>query len=255
MPRERTRITAGLSSAFRAPNIDDLAKVFDFSIARRIYVPNPDIDPEYTYNIDLGLQQLIGDRFRIECTGFYTHYSNAIVSAPFRLNGQDSILYNSVKSAVYANQNLNKGRTYGFQAMLRAELTKHLILNSTASWTRGRLTRFNGSTIPQDHIPPFLGKTSLIYEKPRFGLELFSLYNGWKRIADYNPDGEDNQQYATADGTPAWMTLNWRAHWDLNKYLRVQVALENLLDRNYRYFASGFSAPGRNILIALRANW
>jgi len=32
-------------------------------------------------------------------------------------------------------------------------------------------------------------------------------------------------------------------------------AIENILDRNYRYFASGFSAPGRNYVIALRTSF
>jgi hemoglobin/transferrin/lactoferrin receptor protein len=80
-------------------------------------------------------------------------------------------------------------------------------------------------------------------------------FNGWKKIKDYNPDGEDNGQYATAAGMPSWMTLNLRGSYVIKKYLTVQAGIENILDRNYRYFASGFSAPGRNFLVALRTNF
>lgn len=254
-PQSTTRITLGLASGFRAPNIDDLVKVFDFSVAKRVYVPNADVKPEYTYNIDLSVSQQIAKIARVEVTGFYTFFRNAIVGAPFSLNDQDSILYNGVMSAVYANQNLNKGRTYGFSANARIDFTHHFYLTSTATYTKGRVEKYGAGELPQDHIPPFFGKTSLNYQHSRFGLELYGLYNGWKKIADYNPDGEDNQQYATPDGMPSWFTLNWRGNVKLCNNVQLQLGVENITDRNYRYFASGFSAPGRNFIVALRANW
>jgi hemoglobin/transferrin/lactoferrin receptor protein len=86
-------------------------------------------------------------------------------------------------------------------------------------------------------------------------LDLYALYNGWKKIEEYNPSGEDNAQYATKDGTPAWLTLNFKSSVAINKILSLQAGVENILDRNYRYFASGFSAPGRNFILALRCGF
>lgn len=252
-PQKSTRISLGFSSGFRAPNIDDLVKVFDFSIAKRVYVPNSNVDPEYTYNIDLGISQRIGEIATVEVTGFYTFFRNAIVGAPFKLNGNDSIVYGGVTSAVYANQNLNKGRTYGFNANARVDITDQLSFSTTATYTKGTLEKFGAGELPQDHIPPFFGKTSLNYQHTKFGLELYAMYNGWKKIEDYNPDGEDNQQYATPDGMPSWTTFNFRSHVQLCKSVQLQLGVENIADRNYRYFASGFSAPGRNYIIAIRA--
>jgi hemoglobin/transferrin/lactoferrin receptor protein len=51
---------------------------------------------------------------------------------------------------------------------------------------------------------------------------------------------------------PAWFTLNMRASYAITEKILFQLAAENLLDRNYRVFASGFSAPGRNFVITLR---
>jgi hemoglobin/transferrin/lactoferrin receptor protein len=99
------------------------------------------------------------------------------------------------------------------------------------------------------------GKTSVSYTKAIFNAELFGLYNGWKRLSSYNPSGEDNAQYATADGTPAWFTLNVRTTFTSRKGISLQLGIENITDRNYRYFASGFSAPGRNFVVALRSNF
>lgn len=256
IPSEEFRFTSSLSSGFRAPNIDDAARIFESSTAtRRVIIPNPDIAPEYTYNFDLGLVYNVKNKVRFELTGFYTLFRNAIALAPFQLNGQDSIVYNTVKSAVYANQNVNKAFVRGLNARLKVELSKSLTWDNTISQTYGRFVNPDKTKKPLDHIPPVFGKSSLMYNAKKTNVEFFMQFNGWKKIKDYNPDGEDNGQYATADGMPSWMTLNLRGSYNFNKYLTVQAGIENILDRNYRYFASGFSAPGRNFYLALRTNF
>ena len=276
-PHKNTTIRTALSSGFRAPNIDDLAKVFESSTAaKQVVFPNADLKPEYTYNLDLSISQTIADKITVELTGFYSLFRNAIIKAPFKINGQDSIIYNGVKSQVLASQNVNKANVYGFSAGLNATIISGLTLSSTISYTKGTyktdntktstlyekqsngtyaLVNRNVSTKPLDHIPPVIGKTSLAYQHEKFNTEINLLYNGWKRLDQYNADGEDNAQYATVDGMPSWLTTNWKASVNCTKNLLLQVGIENIFDRNYRYFASGFSAGGRNYIIALRANW
>ena len=253
IPTEDFRLTVGLSSGFRNPNIDDLARVFESSTAlKRVVVPNADIKPEYTYNLDLGLLQKIAEKIKFDITGFYTLFRNAIGLAPYQLNGEDSILYDGVMSAVYANRNVKKAYTYGFNTNITIDFTEQLSFFGTVTYTYGRFKDSNGTKTPQDHIPPVFGKGSLKYSHTRFETEAFVLFNGAKKIKDYNLDGEDNQQYATPNGMPSWFTLNWRNSFSISKMTKLQFAIENILDRNYRYFASGFSAPGRNYVIALR---
>jgi hemoglobin/transferrin/lactoferrin receptor protein len=256
LPTEDFRLTLGLSSGFRNPNIDDLARVFESGTAlRRVIVPNPDIKPEYTYNLDLGLTQMISGKIKFDLTGFYTLFKNAIVLAPYQLNGEDSILYNGVMCAVYANRNFKEASLYGFNTNITVDFTKQLTFFGTVTYTYGRFKNSNGTKTPQDHIPPVFGKGSLKYNHPRFETEAYVLFNGMKKIKDYNPDGEDNQQYATPDGMPSWATFNWRNSISITKKTKVQFMIENILDRNYRYFASGFSAAGRNYVIALRTGF
>jgi hemoglobin/transferrin/lactoferrin receptor protein len=256
LPTEDFRFTLGLASGFRNPNIDDLSRVFESSTAlRRVVVPNAGIKPEYTYNLDLGITQMIAEKIKFDVTGFYTLFRNAIGLAPYQLNGQDSILYNGIVSAVYANRNVKKANTIGYNINLKIDFTKQLTFYGTYTYTYGRFKNIDGRKIPQDHIPPAFGKASLKYNHSKFDTESFILFNGWKRIKDYNPDGEDNQQYATPDGMPSWFTLNWRSSWQATKALQFQFAIENILDRNYRHFASGFSAPGRNYVISARAGF
>ena len=276
-PLKSTIIKTSISSGFRAPNIDDLSKVFESSTAaKQVVVPNANIKPEYTYNFELTISQRIANRVSVELTGFYTLFRNAIIKAPFKLNGQDSIIFNGVKSQVLASQNVNKANLHGFSFNVAADIYKGLKFSSTLSYTRGSfktdasktstiyekqpngtyaLVSRNVSSKPLDHIPPLLGKTNVTYQHKNFNTEISLLYNGWKRLNQYNADGEDNAQYATAVGIPAWMTLNWKVSVNVTKHLQLQAGVDNIFDRNYRTFASGFSAGGRNFLIGLRATW
>ncbi|MEI6949459.1 TonB-dependent receptor [Paraflavisolibacter sp. H34] len=255
LPSPRTRFTAGIASGFRAPNIDDLARIFESnSASRQLIVPNPDIRPEYTWTFDGGYQQLLGKVAELEFSGFYTRFSNAIVLAPFAFNKQDSILYNGSMSKVFANQNAHKAFLYGLRGGFRLFPAKAVEVYATANYQYGRIQKAGGD-LPLDHIPPVHGKAGIRWKGAPVEAELYTLFNGWKKLKDYNPTGEDNAAYATPDGMPAWATLNAKVNWKLHAALTLQAGVENILDRNYRYFASGFSAPGRNVMVALRAGF
>lgn len=256
LPSNTFRVAGGISTGFRNPNIDDLARIFESSSAlQRVVVPKSDIKAEYTYTADLSISQVVAEKIRVEVNGFYTWFRNAIGLAPYQLNGQDSILYNGVLSAVFANRNVKKANAYGYNIQLGVDFSRHISWTGTITYTYGRFKNEQGDKIPQDHIPPVYGRTNITYNQGRISTEFFVLFNGWKKAKDYNPDGEDNPQYATPEGMPSWVTLNWRGQVNITRHFLLQMAVENLTDRNYRYFASGFSAPGRNFVLALRYSW
>lgn len=252
LPTKNTKISGLFSNGFRVPNIDDLVKVFE-STAGRLIVPNPDIQPEKTNNFEAAIQQKIGSFLMIEGTYFFTQFKNAIVVAPFTLNGESTVTYLGTKSNVVAAQNVREAKINGWNVAIRANLIKNLTLNSSLNNTVGVIQ--DDKKTPLDHIPPMFGRTGIAYKIEKLQIELFSLYNGWKHIEDYNPDGEDNQQYATPDGMPSWWTLNLRSSYTISKNLQIQAACENILDKNYRNFASGVSAPGRNFVVTLRGGF
>lgn len=250
-PHTRTRITASLASGFRSPNVDDLARIFETG-NNQLIVPNRDIQPEYTYTADLGISHNIGAVVRVEANGFYTWFRNAIALAPYTLNGQSTVLYNGANVPVFANSNINRAYLYGAQANITARIASVWELTSALTYTYGRLQQPGKAEVPLDHIPPVYGRTGVTLHTGKWKAEAFALYNGWKRVKDYNPFGEDNLQYATPDGMPAWYTLNVNGSWSPVANITLQAGVENILDRNYRVFASGFSAPGRNVMLALR---
>lgn len=275
-PGSKTSLKLGYASGFRVPNIDDLSKIFESNTAaKQVVIPNTNIKPEYTNSIDLSFNQRISNVATMEGSLFYTQFSNAIVKAPFQLNGQDSIDYYGIRAGVMANQNVNRASIRGLNLMLTIQFNKQLSMVSSFNTIKGAfklnsnissavfelqpdntyaLVKRNISSKPLDHIPPNYGKVSIQYETEQWFAEFFMMYNGWKKLDRYNPDGEDNAQYATPVGSPSWQTLNFRVAHDINPKLKIQFALENMLDINYRFFASGFSAPGRNAVFSLRTS-
>jgi len=256
MPNTNVRITAGAATGFRAPNIDDLTKIFESSTAnRQLIVPNPGINPEKTITPELGITIKAGQVLTLEAGAFYTWFKDAIVLDRFPLEGKDSTVYNGTTYLTLAAQNAASGKIHGFNVAATVRPFSGMEFYSTFNLTSGTFTQADGSKVPMDHMPPNFGKTSLRYSAGKWMVEAWSMYNGWKHIEDYNPNGEDNAQYATADGMPAWTTFNLRGQVVLAGHLMIQLGVENITDRNYRVFASGFSAPGRNIVAALRYNW
>jgi hemoglobin/transferrin/lactoferrin receptor protein len=241
------------ATGFRAPNVDDLAKVFE-SVPGSVVVPNPDLSPEKTYNVDLGISKTINDKYSVGVEGYYTWYRDAITTQPGTFNGESQILYDGELSDVTMNVNALSAYIYGFNAYVSVELTKGLSLYSTINYTYGRINT-DTTDYPLDHIPPLFGKTSLDYKIKKFRAEVYALYNGWKYLEDYNLNGEDNYPFATVDGMPSWATFNLKASYQLSQHFTIQLGLENLLDTNYRVFASNISAPGRNISVTVRGSW
>jgi hemoglobin/transferrin/lactoferrin receptor protein len=51
---------------------------------------------------------------------------------------------------------------------------------------------------------------------------------------------------------PSWMTFNFSSSYAPTKNLSIGIQVENITDLNYRYFASGISAVGRNYIVNLK---
>ncbi len=254
--KKELRIAGNIATGFRAANVDDMAKVFE-SIGGRIIIPNAFVKPEQTTTIDVTVSKTFDKKLQVEVNGYYTSFTNALTLGRAQLNGKDTITYNGVLSTIYSTQNAQSAYIYGCFAGVNYDYNKKLSFSGTINYTYGRI---NTDTVdyPLDHISPVYGRIGANYKSKRWKAEVFSIFNGAKKSADYNLIGEDNQIYS-ADPvkgfSPAWYTLNVRGFYQINKMLQVQLAVENIMDQHYRTFSSGTSAPGRNVVLTLRGNF
>lgn len=253
LPEQTWRITGNLSSGFRAPNVDDLSKVFE-SVPGSVIVPNPTLKVEYTLNGEFGITKEILPGLRASVNVYYTKLTNALITQNSQFQGADSIMYDGQLSQVMSTVNAGKAYIYGFEGALAGQLNKYISVLGTINYTKGRIVT-DTVPYPLDHIPPVFGKFSILSSVNRLRTEFFVNYSAWKRRKDYNMVGEDNFDYATPQGMPSWFTLNARVSYSITRDISLQFACENILDQNYRQYASNISAPGRNFILTLRGNF
>lgn len=251
-PSDDLKLSVLLSTGFRTPNVDDLAKVFE-SVKGTVIVPNSDLKPEKTVNSEIGITKWFDSNARWESSIYYTQFIDAIVNDNFSYQGNDSIVYQGVLSRVTANQNKGKAYIYGFATSLNNQFSEHFTTDFSMNYTYGRV-KTDSADVPLDHIPPFMARLGLTYKLEKFNANFFVIYNGWKKAKDYSTSGEDNAQYAPAEGMPAWFTANFRVSYKVHKYITIQSGIDNIFDTQYRTFSSGINAPGRNIFGVIRFN-
>ena len=241
-----------LSSGFRAPNLDDVAKIFD-SEPGNVVVPNENLKPEYLYNIDIGVIRKFDGIAKIELTGFYSYLMDAMVRGDFTLNGKDSIWYDGELSKVQAIQNIGSAQIYGASFLFNVKIWEYIALNTALTYINGEDE--NGNSLR--HASPLFGNTNLTFEKSKLKLRLGVNYNGtisYNRLAP--SERSKAYLYATDENgnpySPGWWTINLRGSYAFSESFITTFGVENIMNYRYRTYSSGITAPGRNFIIAFR---
>ena len=243
------------STAFRAPNIDDVGKIFD-SEPGFVVVPNPDLKPEYAYNGELGAILNFENAVRIDITGYMTFLEDALVRRDFSINGQTEIIYQGELSTIQAIQNGGKAEIYGFEAGLEINFTKNLQFTSQYNYTGGYQLEEDGSKVAVRHVAPQFGNGHLIWIYKKLKLDAYANYNGQFDYEDLAPE-ERNKAYLYAldkNGnpySPSWYTLNFGAQYKITKAFQINTTLENITNQRYRTYSSGITAAGLNFIAAV----
>lgn len=246
---EGWRLFANVSSGFRAPNVDDVAKVFD-SEPGTVVAPNDALGPEYAYTAEGGVVKYLGESAALEVTTYYTLVEDVIVRRDFLLDGRDSIIYDGELSAVKANVNAGEGYVFGASATFAADLDERISLSSTLTYCEGRDKTANE---PLRHTPPVFGKTTIGYRDAGWRLEASVEYQGAKPFDDLAPSEQKKTHMYASVGSPAWYALDVRASYAFPFGVALSLGVENVMDAHYRPYGWGISAPGRNVVVSARA--
>jgi hemoglobin/transferrin/lactoferrin receptor protein len=241
-------------TAFRAPNIDDVGKVFD-SEPGSVVVPNPDLKPEYAYNGEVGTTLNFDKVVKLDLALFYTVLEDALVRRDFQLDGESEIEFQGELSDVQAIQNASKAEVYGFEAGLEVNISKALQVTARYNITDGFTEEEDGSKAPIRHAAPQFGNGHVLYTKGRFKFDAFVIFNGQFDFQDLAPSQQNNEfLYAKDENgdpfSPRWYTLNFGGQCQLTEALQFNATLENITDQRYQTYSSGIAAPGRNLILA-----
>jgi hemoglobin/transferrin/lactoferrin receptor protein len=244
------------STGFRAPNVDDIGKVFD-SEPGSVVVPNPGLKPEYAYNAELGLMKIFNDQLKIDLNGYYTILDNAMVRRDFALNGADSIYYDGELSQVQAIQNSAKAHVWGIETGIEIKLPASFSILSRLNYQKGEEELDDGSTAPLRHAGPWFGDAHLKWARQKLIADLYVVYNGTISNKDLAPEeqGKDYMYAIDSKGnpySPGWYTINLKAEYKWNTKISLSGGIENITDQRYRPYSSGICAPGRSFIAAIK---
>ncbi len=238
-----------VAQGFRAPNLDDLTSYGPFSGG--FEVPNPDLDPERTLNVEAGLR---GRSLRFSWSSLYfvSDVHGLIQREAGLFRGQDfvDVNDNGVREAfeplTFKRQNAGRAQIHGVEldALWRID----------ARWTlSGAFFRIVGEELvteqPLRRIPPAQGLAKLGWSNgDRLWLEGYSILSARQtRLAP----GDMADPRIPAGGTPAALTLHARSGIRVSEAMQLTAGVENLTNRTYRTHGSGLDLPGTNLVVGI----
>ena len=260
-PSEKTQWNAIISNGFRNPNIDDVGKIRESN--GLLVVPNPSLFPEYAYNFELGLSKYFNQsKNYISIRGFTTLISRHIGRSDYIIFADTStpdintILYNGEEVQTIANNNLGNRYLYGASIDGNFSISDPLSIRGSLDLIKAVKSNKYG---PLPSISPAFGRLFLQYQKNDLLSHLSFQFSGKKDPNDYSLGGEDGLEETPLlsgnpiifAGSPAWSELSWLAQYQWRENTFFRIALDNIFDVHYRPFASGISAPGRNLKLGL----
>jgi hemoglobin/transferrin/lactoferrin receptor protein len=258
-PSEYTSIRANFSTGFRAPNVDDMGKLFDLP-EQTVVVPNPDLSSEYAYNFEVGMSQIFGNSVRVDFGAFYTYLNKAMVRRDYQVDGQDSIEYNGEMSRVQAIQNAAYGYVYGGFLELEVKVISGFSFLSRYNYQRGFEEMDNGDISPSRHAAPAFGLSALKYQYQKLNMQLYAMYSAEVSNEDLNIEEQGKPAIYAKDEngdpySPSWATLNFKVSYAISDYVQLIAGVENITDVRYRPYSSGMVAAGRNTIMAVKFNF
>ena len=243
-----TKLSFILSTGFRAPNLDDVGKVFEIS-DNIIVIPNTDLKPEYTFNQEVSLDQQFGNS-KISFNLYHSLQTNAIVRGEATYEGGSTHLWDGGLVTLRSQVNSPKAVRYGGSLAIDTQFSKYWTTTHSFNMNEGKETETNQYV---RHVTPLFGQSGITYSNKKLKSSLELVYNGNRPSHKIrSSEIEDKAYLYTDEGSPGWMVLNWRYEYILPKTAVLQGGVENIFDQHYRTYSSGISAPGRNIYLALR---
>ncbi len=266
-PIEDSTVFAGISQGFRAPNLSDLTGIQSRASSNIQTEGNPDLDPEksLTYEVGAKVEQ---SRDSAGLTFFYTDITDLIQTTYIDANGDGVIT--AADRAV--SDNAESAELAGFElshdwGVLGSTMPgdSRLALFNVVNATTGESEQQDGTGgVEEVHISRanrVFGVGGAAWE-PSAAWYL-TLQCRWSMAyKEANPGDAGDVRFTTfpAQGgdpgtMPGYAVLDLKAGWNYQRNLRIDAALENLLDHTYREVGSGIDGAGLSGVVRVTARY
>ncbi len=243
-PDDVWTLYAGISQAFRAPNLADLTR-FDASRSGEAEIPAPDLDPERFLTIETGAS-LSGDRWQGGGALWYTFVKGLIVRFP---TGD----IDSNGDSIVTKDNAGDGYSVGLEFFADYRFGEEWEFGGSLALVDGEVEQPIAPGVESDQpfskLAPTRGELHVRYD-PSWNPQL--QFVARIRFADHQDDLSDadkrDTQRIPPDGTPGYSVFDLRANYWATDQLKLFFELENVTNRDYRIHGSGNNMPGINFV-------
>jgi hemoglobin/transferrin/lactoferrin receptor protein len=199
---------ANAGRAFRAPTLLE-RYFFGPHDAGKPDVGDPDLDPETSWNFDVGVKARY-ERIRGSVSAFYNRIEDYIVK-------EDT-------GAVYEWKNYSDVSLWGGELGAEIDIAYGFSAYGTAAYVRGRNEKSND---PLPSIPPL---------KARYGIRYLTELGGekrlWSELGGLSAAKQSNAA-PTEERTSGWTRLDFRLGLDMGESWSLVAAVENIFNKHY----------------------
>jgi iron complex outermembrane receptor protein len=216
-PDEDTGIELAMALKSRAPSLVERYLWTPLNASAgladgRTYLGNLDLDPETSFQLALALTRK-GEQWNAGITPFYQNVYDYIQGMPINRSvaGKPVLQYD----------NIDRAELYGFELVGGWQFNDELALDGTVSHVRGRNKDTGGDLY---RIAPLRGMFDLSYR-----------HDSWESHLEWVWADAQNRVAVLQDEqpTPGYGILNLRVARTFADSVRVEVGVENLLDKRY----------------------
>lgn len=246
-PDRHHTVFAGVSQGFRAPNLSDLTRL-DTARSNEIETPVSSLEPEYFLSYEAGVKSR-WDHFSTTLTYYYTDIDSMIVRAPTGrvIDGLDEV----------TKKNSGDGYVQGVEWLNTVTFTKNWSSWLSASWMEGEVDAYPTSAPEKkrDYISRLMPPTAQVgvraqTDRAKYWVE--GVCDAAEKADKLSADDQRDTQRIPPGGTPGYAVLGIRVGSQVTSALTLTLAVENILDEDYRIHGSGCNEPGRNFILSGR---
>ena len=236
---------AGISSAFRAPNLSDLTRL-DTAKSNEIETPSPDLEPENFLTYEIGFKHH-NNKNKLDFNIYHVEIKNQITRTPTGnvIGGDNEV----------TKKNSGEGYVQGATFLIENKINSNFKQLFHATYQYGRMLEYPTSNAVAEEtyisrMLPFNMRYALSYKKSKFDSRIDFVY--FDRQDKLSLGNQRDTDRIPPGGNPSYFVSNIRFGYDWTNNLRTNLAINNIFDETYRVLGSGNNAMGRNFLLNLK---
>lgn len=244
-PNDNFRIYGGYSRGFRPSVLDDLCRTG--RIQGGLKVANPNLNPEYLDNFEVGGDYLPLRNLKFTASGYYSKGKDFL----YYVSTGDSIDMGFGKRPIMIRSNISNVNIYGGEFEVNYSPISSLSLFGNYAYCQAKISDYKPLSIKDPvnlkdkfltDVPQHSFSAGALLKTKILNAGLTCRYTGEMFVNDQNIYDD----IVLSNKYPAWLTVDLRLSREVYKHTNISLNIQNIFDKKI-YDSKGAVGPGRFI--------